>query len=631
MSKVMNKFKMFIIKYDYVFILAFPFVVMDIFMRLMAHDINYFQKRMVLPNIMFNVIWIGLFLGIMLNVKSRIGKILYWVIFAVYFVFFMANGIYYGLTGFFFNFNLISMAGEGSSYILDTILNTSPLVWIMCAAVLVVAAVAFRVFPGDKKGSLKNIVRISLLFVVLHIVTPFCMGFENTSLEWDNWRNPRNVYNNFNDTNKNMKICGLYEFVFRDFYITYIKPDANEDEAELKYLEETYKDMEVSKPNEYTGMFEGKNVIFLQLEGIDTWLLNEEDMPNLYGMMNNSIVFRNHYSYYNGGGSTFNSELAVNTGLITPVSYTKNAYTFNNNKFKYSLANFFKERDYSVNAFHMNTGEYYSRSINYDNWGYDHYYGLLDENSYSDLSYELDRQLILDSDFYKRMFRQDGNFLHYIITYTPHTPFTTQKGMGKLLAEKVYAGQDIPDLSEEDSARLYAAETDLMVELLLQSLKDNGLYENTVIVAYADHYLYTLNDKTILDKYKDTQNNLINHTPFFIWSSDMQRRNVDKVNSQIDILPTVLNMFGIEYIPDYYIGKDIFDADYSGYAFFSDYSWYDGNAYVEDGVVTNGAHMEESRLNEMNERINNLIQKNDLTLKYDYFRRIKDKAPKKQE
>ncbi|MBQ1193910.1 MAG: hypothetical protein IIX45_07325, partial [Lachnospiraceae bacterium] len=97
---------------------------------------------------------------------------------------------------------------------------------------------------------------------------------------------------------------------------------------------------------------------------------------------------------------------------------------------------------------------------------------------------------------------------------------------------------------------------------------------------------------------------------------------VEKVNSQIDILPTVLNLFGIEYIEEYYIGNDVFDNDYSGYAFFSDYSWYDGNIYVENGMAVNDENANESYVNEMNTLINRLIQQNDLTLKYDYFRRI---------
>lgn len=690
------KLKWFTKRYIYVLILATPFIVIDICMKIIASDVKYYQHSMVIPNLLFNITWIGLMLSIVLNVSRRIGKVLYWVFFSIYFVLFITNGIYYYYTGLFFNFNLLVMANEGGAYILDTIINAKPIVYIMAVIVLLVAIISYkRAFPKDlRKSKPRRLLVLITIFILLHLITPFLMGSMNKELAWDTWRNPRNIYDSFSDVNKSMKICSLYEFGFRDFYMTFLKPEEKDDEDEIRFLEERYSTLTTAQPNEYTGIFKDKNVIFLQLEGMDSWLLNSDDTPNLTNLMSNSLVFNNHYSFYSGGGSTFNSELAVNTGFITPFSYNQNAYTFNNNLFKHSLSNIFNDMGYRVNAFHMNTKEYYSRGINYDNWGYDNYYGLLDENKYKDLSYELDRELILDKDFYERMFCKNQPFLHYIITYTPHTPFTTTKGMGKLLAETVYSAShealsvsgtavssdavsddatnisgnavsdviydsnsnatsddatnisgnaanehelsnsdsedsgtdsefEIPDLSEEETARMYASETDYMIGLLMQALKDNGLYENTVIIAFADHYLYTLNDKTILDKYKNTENNLVNNTPFFIWSNDLQgMTTIDKVNSQIDILPTALNLFGVEYTPEFYIGRDIFDPTYPGYVFFSDYSWYDGNAYVEGGTVTNGATIDENILHQTNNHINDLIKKNDLTLKYDYFRRI---------
>ena len=131
--------------------------------------------------------------------------------------------------------------------------------------------------------------------------------------------------------------------------------------------------------------------------------------------MNNSINFTNHYSYYNGGGSTFNSEFAVNTGFITPLSYTQNAYTFNKNSFPYSLAKLLKNENYSVNAFHMNDGEYYSRATNYKNWGYDNYYGLKELGTYKDDSYTLDRELILNETFKEKMFENLNGIQFYSV------------------------------------------------------------------------------------------------------------------------------------------------------------------------------------------------------------------------
>ena len=89
---------------------------------------------------------------------------------------------------------------------------------------------------------------------------------------------------------------------------------------------------------------------------------------------------------------------------------------------------------------------------------------------------------------------------------------------------------------------------------------------------------------------------------------------------QTDILPTVLNLFGIDYNSNNYIGNDALAAGYKGYVFFSDYSWYDGNVYVSNGEITNGKTASQEYLEVMNEKIGAIIRKNDLTLRYNYFK-----------
>lgn len=626
----------FIIKnYYHILLLALPFLVMDAGIRYIGRSINYSHALIIIPHILFVLVWVAMIAGITFCLKRWLARIVYIVFFLPFFVLFITNCVYYPLTGHFFNFNLLLSADEGSAYILDSILGADRLVWVMTLMILGLFVLAFIKIPKKEKFNIKPLIIIFICFIVSRFLIPCLLGSANDELAWDTWRNPRNVYENFNDSNKCMKICGLFEYSVKDFYVTFLKPDEPEDPEELAFLEEFYSKETSHESNDMTGIFEGKNVIFLQLEGLDNWMLTEKDTPNLYELMNESISFIDHYSYYNGGGSTFNSELAVNTGLITPVSYNQNAYTFSSNLFEDTLPKLFKERGYSVNAFHMNTEEYYSRGINYKNWGYDNYYGLIDISRYSDISYELDRELVENDEFYELLFKQEQPFLHYIITYTPHTPFVNTKGVGEYLAEELY-GENIPEMDEEAVAKMFAGETDRMIGELLQGLKDNGLYENTVIVSYADHYLYTINDKTVLDKYKNTDNNLINQTPFFIWSSDLgeyvNERVVEKTNSQLDILPTVLNLFGFEYIEEYYIGNDIFDENYSGYVFFSDYSWYNGSIYYDgtDGnadVINTGKAGEvtnEHTIKSISEEIKDIVRVNDLTLKYDYLRRISD-------
>ena len=623
-----TKIKEFIIRNKEVIILSIPFILIDIITKILGYKIHFYGIIRFVP-ILFTLIWIFLILGISLNLKK--GKTIYIISFIITFSLFLVNNIYYSMMNNFFDFSLILIAGEGSSYILDALLNCN--IWVYISSILIILSFIYAIkkYPSREKTNKKNIIKVFLIFILLHTITPFLYGKANNELTWSTWRNPRNIYLSFNDNNKSMMISGIYEYSFRNFYVTFIRAKKSTNEEDLSFLEEEYNKEEEEHNNNYTGKFKDKNLIIIQLEGTDSWLLNEENTPTMYNMMKNGINFEDHYSFYNGGGSTFNSEFAVNTGFVTPISYNQNAYTFNKNHFPYSLAHLFKNEGYTVNAFHMNTSEYYSRGTNYKNWGYDSYNGLKDLGTYKDDSYTLDRELILNEEFSDKMF-SEKKFVDYIIAYSNHLPFTTEKGVcKKLVTEDILKEQELeelpkdyvlPTLTEEECAKRQAKETDYMVELLLQKLEEKELLDNTIITIFTDHYLYTLSDQTIIQNYKKTTNNLINHTPFFIWNNNEDKKKVKDTTSQLNILPTLINLFGLEYHENYYIGKDALDPNYDGYVFFNDYSWYDGNVYVDGGLITNGKEMDEIALEDKNYFINYTIRKNDLTLKYDYLKKF---------
>ena len=633
---VKEKIKIFAQKYKHIIIIILPFILIDILTRILGYKIHFYGILRLVPTL-FTLSYILLGVGISLLLEKKKGKILYIILFIISFALFITNNIYYSMTDTFFDFSLILLADEGSEYFLDAILNCNILVYISSIIIIITFILGLKYFKGNTKTDLKKIIKVFFLFLIIHTLTPLLLGKANDALNWSTWRNPRNIYINFNDNNKSMRISGIYEYSVRNFYITFIKAKKTTNEEDITFLEEEYSKEEENYQTNYTGKYKDKNLILLQLEGIDNWLITKEDTPTLYKMMNNSINFTNHYSYYNGGGSTFNSEFAVNTGFITPLSYTQNAYTFNKNTFPYSLAHLFKNIGYSVNAFHMNDSEYYSRGTNYKNWGYENYYGLKELGVYKDDSYTLDRELILNETFSEKMFPEE-KFVDYIITYSGHLPFTTEKGVcRKLVIEDVLKKENLeelpndyilPTLTEEECARRQAKETDYMVELLLNKLTEKNLIDNTVIVVFTDHYLYTLSDQTILDKYKETKNNLINKTPFFIWDNETTKKKITSVTSQLNILPTLLNLYGLEYHPNYYIGEDALNNNYHGKVFFSDYSWYDGNVYVDGGIVTNNKSIDPISLEDKNYYINYIIRKNDLTLKYDYFKKIESSKSK---
>ena len=637
-----------------IYYMAIPFILMDVFTYIFGNKISYSSYLFISP-VMFTLTWILLFVQVSVSLKKFWGKLSY-ILFSLLGLFlFLLNNVYYSMTKTFFDFHLMESAGEGSPYIMDAIKNCNPLVYVAFLIIVISVIFGIRKMPKIESNDFNRLSITVLLVIILHFFIPLTYGKANIDLTWSSWRNPKNVYNSFNDNNKSLKITGLFEYSARNFYITFLKTQEQENEEDIEFLDSAFLEKN-NKKNSYTSKLKGKNLILVQLEGTDKWLIDKDTTPTLYKMMNEGINFNNHFSYYNGGGSTFNSEFAVNTGFITPLSYTKNAYSFNRNAYPTSLANLFKERGYSVNAFHMNHGEYYSRTSNYKNWGYDNYYGLIELGDYNDSRYELDRELMLNPTFNELMFPSEGNFVDYIIAYSGHLPFTNTKGVCKTLydedvekeilskkeallkAEKkkckkekkdncdkitidsiVVETPEFVEMSEEECVRRQARETDYMMELLLQNLTEKNLIDNTAIVVFTDHYLYTLNDKTILDKYKTTSNNLINQTPWFIWSKNLKSKKVNTVTSQLNILPTILNLYGFKYSVNDYIGEDALNPNYTKIVFFSDYSWYDGNVYVENGDVTNKKKIKQSSLDDKNEYVNYITKKNDLALKYDYL------------
>ncbi len=627
-KKIWIDIKELTIENKFLFFMAFPLLLMDIFTRILSSSIGFYKTFRLAPNL-FTIGYVILFVGITISFKKSIGKWIYLFINLVFLSFYLINNVYFSMTSNFFTFNLIESASEGAPYMIDAIKNCNIFVYLLLIPIIGLIVLGFKKIPENNKFNDKILLKTIIIFLILHAITPLCLGRANSSLVWSTWKNPRNIYNQYNDANKSMRVSGLYEYTFRSLYVTYLRKEKVNDK-DLEYLSNIYSEEKMNSKNKYTGKFNGKNLIFLQLEGIDNWLVTKDTMPTLYNMMKNSINFTDHYSFYTGGGSTFNSEFAVNTGFIVPLSYNQNAYSFNNNYFPYSMAKLFKEREYVVNAFHMNHGEYYSRSINYKNWGYDNYYGLIDMFKYDNNEYELDRELILNEEFSNLMFPEDSLFVDYIITYSSHIPFNNRKGVCKMLyeedtekeEEETSSMTEFIQMSEEECVRRQAKETDYMISLLLDKLKEKDLLNNTVIVAYSDHYLYTMENQSVIYNYKKVTNNLINKTPFMIWDNGKTKSTVKKTTSQLNILPTVLNLYGFEFNQNNYISKDALADNYSGIVFFSDYSWYDGNVYVEGGEVTNGKKISNDLLEEKNLYINELAQKNDLTLKYNYFKKI---------
>lgn len=618
-QKFFNKLKTFVHKYSYCILMILSFFILDFALRYFTRSINFYGVFGISPNL-FTISWIILFVGLSVSSNKVFSKIIYLssIIFSTFL--FLLQGVYYSMFKVFFDFSSLQYASEANGYLLGALKGTPIWVYLIIIVEIVLIVFTTKLIP-NKKFNLKSIIVVIILFFVIHLIAPLTLGKAVTT--WDAWRKPRNIYNSFNDNNRSMQISGLYEYNVRNFYVNYIRKDEVISSEEDKLLDEKF-NKTIEHKNNYTGLFEGKNVLFIQLESIDKFLVTKNIMPTLYSLQNNSINFNDHYSFVSGGGSTFNSEFMVTTGYTNPISINRSAYTFSKNDYSYSLPNLLKNEGYIVNAFHMNSSEYYSRDVNYKKYGYDSFNSLKSMDNgkyYTDTSYWLDTELINNPIFNEKIFDTENKFANFIITYSAHMPFQTNKGVCSLLVDD--ETKENNEYTEFDCLKLQAKETDDMIKLILENLKEKDLIDNTILILYADHYLYTLADKTLLDNYKITDNNLINNTTFMIWSNKQKKVNINKTTSQLNILPTVANILGLDYRPNYYLMEDALDKNYEGLVFFSDYSWYDGNVYVDNGIVTNGKKISDKELERKNNLVNELIKTNDAVLTTDYFKNIK--------
>ena len=239
----------------------------------------------------------------------------------------------------------------------------------------------------------------------------------------------------------------------------------------------------------------------------------------------------------------------------------------------------------------------------------------------------LDTELVKNKIFYDEMFKAKGRFLHYIITFSIHPPFMDSFHSHHILKNKF--GDKIPkNLNIDDVAMIQAGETDEMVKLLLEGLKKNNLYNDTIILFFADHCSNF--NYNILSKHKITYDHRVDYTPFFIWSSNIKGTIINKASCQLDILPTILNLFGIPFQEKTMIGRDIFDKKNSGLAFFGDFSWIDGKILLENGNIIKLKNISDNEIDEKyiikkNKEVRDRFRQNDLTLKYDYLKYILNK------
>lgn len=439
------------------------------------------------------------------------------------------------------------------------------------------------------------------------------------------------AYTNMFNTHRLYQICGMYQTAVKDIYKNTIYP------LTPSYLNarqqgndqiEAYLNQKPAGTNAMTGVLEGKNVVLVLMESMDDWMIGSHT-PVLNKLMGEGITFENFYTPAYGGIRTFNTEFCVNTGsyLSSEGGY---AFDYVTNHYNQSLAALLTDAGYSAKTFHYNDPSFYSRGEFSPAMGYSEYVCYADylqdrtEEERKQLLYD-DKLLFDNPDLYEAFFREGKPTVNFVITRSAHLSYKYNEVLSYWGLKQYPEYKGMTGNEETDCAYLKARLVDDFFGRLLRALESEGQLENTVIIGVTDHYTYGYKNLEALAELSGTDRKLLmEKTPCFIWSSDLEPARVEKTANTADLLPTLLNLFGVE--TDYkYIGSDVFDSSYSGFVPFSDGSWIDGryafDASTKEVLLLNGSMdpPAEEYVAAMNDKVREFIAVNNLILNTDYY------------
>lgn len=397
-----------------------------------------------------------------------------------------------------------------------------------------------------------------------------------------------------------------------------------EDNDKIRSLHKYFKSVTPTEKNKYSGMFKDKNLIVITAEAFSPIAIDKELTPTLYKMHTEGFSFSNFYTpiFY---VSTSDGEYVSLTSLLPK----EGVWSFQKSS-KISLpfvyGNILKDYGYSANAYHNGRYNYYKRNLSHPNMGYK-YVGCgngLEKKINCKIWPQSDLEMInatIDD------YIENEKFLAYYMSISGHLNYTYN---GNMMATK--NRDKVKNLKYSEAIQAYLAtniELDKALESLINNLKEKGKLDDTVIVISADHYPYglTINEMKERATYINDEKFDIHKNNLIIWNSQIKTPiKIDKYASSLDILPTVLNLLGIEYDSRLLMGTDIL-SNSEGLVIFNDRSWITkyGKYDAIKGKFTEYINLEEKQkyIDEINEIVKNKFNASRLILENNYYKYIK--------
>lgn len=585
--------------------------------------------------------------------KPKVNKIITYIITIALIIIFGAQIVYYSMYEAIISFFSMMHGGQVTEFmevIIDVVLRNWYGILLFIIPLIILIILSKKKVITFEKNSIKQIAIKITSVLIIQLIALLCVNFINTDDMYSN----KNLYYNIHVPKVTANRMGLLttmrldlqRFIFgfeeklsvqtnaipkeeeKDSYnITYIDFDKlikNEENNTIKEMHEYFSSQEASKKNKYTGMFKDKNLIVLVGESFSSLAIREDLTPNLYKLYKEGFQFDNFYTPI-FPVSTADGEYITDTSLI-PKEGVWSFLRVAGNYMPYSYANVFEKQGYSSNAYHNHTATYYERDKYIETMGYNSYLAVgtgledrMDTSNWPNSDYEMVKTTVDD-------YINNEKFMAYYMTVSGHMNYTK---IGNMM---VYRNWDqVKDLPYSNKAKGYLAaniELDKAVGELLSRLEQAGKLEDTVIVISGDHYPYglTLSEINELSTFERDDKFEKFRMPFLIWSGSMKGPiKVEKIGSSLDVLPTVLNLFGAEFDSRLLMGRDILsDSDpiviFSDRSFITDKGRY--NSLTEQFTPNEGVTVEEGYVDKINTIIYKKYQMSRSILENDYYKHV---------
>lgn len=393
-----------------------------------------------------------------------------------------------------------------------------------------------------------------------------------------------------------------------------------------------------SKKNEYTGLFEGKNLILITAEAFTAEVIDPELTPTLYRLANEGIRFEEYYQPA-WGASTTSGEFSNLMGLV-PVTdgmcMKEPIYQHMFQTMGYQL----RDQGYYSVAYHNHNKDFYDRHRTHLHLGYEKFLALYGGLDVKAVWPESDLEMI---DVSVPQYIDNQPFSIYYMTVSGHSVYTYN---GNAMARKNY--DKVAHLDCSETVKCYLAanlELEAAMASLLQQLEEAGIADDTVIVIANDHYPYGLErsgtwNNTVdylkeLYGVEDYNRFIRDHSALIIWSGSIEDMDitVEEPVYSLDILPTVSNLFGVEYDSRLLVGRDVFSGK-DPLVLWPDFSWitdkgtYD--AKTGEFIPREGQSVDQSYIDYIHSQVTNKIRYSESVQSLDYFNYIAEALGKEK-